>query len=68
MHGTTSSEQGGCIRDTKVRDKHIFKEDQVRNLEERYHRNRIPAKTFGILEDDKIYSERNKLSGWLLRR
>jgi hypothetical protein len=53
MHITTSSEQESFIRDMGLRDKHIFKGDQVRYLEEIYQKNHMPAKTFGILEDGK---------------
>lgn len=70
MHNTTSSELGSCIRNKKVRDKHIFKGAQVIRLEESYHRNRMSANTrkFDVLQHVRRHSERNEPTGWLLRR
>jgi hypothetical protein len=58
MHNTTSSELVGCIRNTKLRDKHAFQWDQY--LEESYHRNRMSAETFGIAEDGRRPSTWNE--------
>jgi hypothetical protein len=58
MYNRTSSDLEGYIRKKKVRDKRIFKEAQVIYLEESYHRNRMSADTFGVLEDGRRHSER----------